>query len=160
MIASEWHVGQLVWSLLWLSLFLIWLWLLISVFVDVFASHELSGPVKALWVLFVIVAPYLGVFVYVVARGGRMRPVGRRLGLASPTEPAAPARPVLSPRSGRCDRHAQCRTRRRSDHRGGIPHPEGGDPRRRTRSLTRSARADRRLSSCRTCRSVRVCAPG
>jgi hypothetical protein len=96
MIASEWHVGQLVWSLLWLSLFLIWLWLLISVFVDVFASHELSGPVKALWVLFVIVAPYLGVFVYVVARGGRMRPVGRRLGLASPTEPAVLERPVLS----------------------------------------------------------------
>src|ERR1700722_19931018 len=53
-------------------LFFIWIWLLIMVFSDIFRSHDLSGGVKAIWVIFVIVFPYLGVFVYLLARGGKM----------------------------------------------------------------------------------------
>jgi Phospholipase_D-nuclease N-terminal/Short C-terminal domain len=45
---------------------------LIAVFSDIFRSHDLSGGVKAIWVIFVIVFPYLGVFVYLLARGGKM----------------------------------------------------------------------------------------
>jgi hypothetical protein len=52
--------------------FVLWIWLLISVFMDIFRSHDLSGGVKALWVLFVIILPFLGVFVYLIARGGKM----------------------------------------------------------------------------------------
>jgi hypothetical protein len=60
------------WSFLWFSLFFIWIWLLISVFADIFRSDDLGGWGKALWSLFVIVLPYLGVFVYLIARGHSM----------------------------------------------------------------------------------------
>ena len=71
-IASEFGTGQVFWSLLWFFLFVIWIWLLISVFSDIFRSNDLSGWGKALWTIFVIVAPYLGVFVYLIARGSKM----------------------------------------------------------------------------------------
>ena len=72
MLADEWHVGQVFWSLLWFTLFFIWIWLLIVVFADIFRSHDLGGFAKFLWVVFVIVLPYLGVFVYLIARGDKM----------------------------------------------------------------------------------------
>jgi ABC-type multidrug transport system fused ATPase/permease subunit len=61
------------WSFLWFFLFFIWIWLLIVVFSDIFRSHDLSGWAKALWIIFVVIVPYLGVFVYLIARGGRMQ---------------------------------------------------------------------------------------
>jgi len=45
---------------------------LIMVFSDIFRSHDLSGGLKAIWTIFVIIMPYLGVFVYLLARGGKM----------------------------------------------------------------------------------------
>ncbi|MBV9952704.1 MAG: SHOCT domain-containing protein [Acidimicrobiia bacterium] len=72
MVLAEWHVGQVFWTMIWFTLFFIWVWLVIAVFGDIFRSHELSGLGKALWCLFIIVFPYLGVFVYLVARGPRM----------------------------------------------------------------------------------------
>jgi len=69
---AEWQVGQAFWAMLWFTLFFLWIWLLIAVFADIFRSHDLSGVAKALWVAFVIVAPYLGVFVYLIARGQEM----------------------------------------------------------------------------------------
>jgi hypothetical protein len=53
-------------------LFIIWIWLLFIVFVDIFRSHDLGGWAKALWVIFVIILPFLGVFVYLIARGSKM----------------------------------------------------------------------------------------
>jgi hypothetical protein len=53
-------------------LFFIWFWLLIVVFGDLFRDHETSGVAKALWVIFLILMPYLGVFIYVLARGHGM----------------------------------------------------------------------------------------
>jgi len=72
MIASEWGTGQVFWSMLWFFMFFIWIWLLIVVFGDIFRSRDLSGWAKALWVIFVVVLPYLGVFVYLSARGHKM----------------------------------------------------------------------------------------
>ena len=60
------------WTMLELFLLFIWIWLLISVFADIFRSHDLGGGAKALWVIFVIILPFLGVFVYLIARGGSM----------------------------------------------------------------------------------------
>jgi len=71
-LATEWGAGQVFWSMLWFFLFFIWIWLLIVVFSDIFRSHDLSGWAKALWVIFVILVPYLGVFVYLIARGHKM----------------------------------------------------------------------------------------
>lgn len=64
--------GQVFWSMLWFFLFFIWIWLLIVIFGDIFRSRDLSGWGKALWTIFVIVLPYLGVFVYLIARGQQM----------------------------------------------------------------------------------------
>src|SRR5262249_31241864 len=64
--------GQVFYSILWFTLFFIWIWLLIIVFSDIFRSHDMGGFAKFLWVIFVIFLPYLGVFVYLIARGGKM----------------------------------------------------------------------------------------
>jgi len=71
-LAAEWGTGQVFWSFLWFFLFFIWIWLLIMVFADIFRSHDLGGVAKAIWVIFVILVPYLGVFVYLIARGHKM----------------------------------------------------------------------------------------
>ena len=72
MVLAEFGSGQFVWSLMWLSIFFIWIWLLFTVFADIFRSHDLSGVMKAVWVIFVVLVPYIGVFVYLIARGGKM----------------------------------------------------------------------------------------
>jgi hypothetical protein len=59
-------------TMLYFFLFIIWIWLLIMVFMDIFRSHDMGGVAKALWVIFIIVLPFLGVFVYLIARGGKM----------------------------------------------------------------------------------------
>lgn len=59
------------WIMLWFFLWVIWIWLLIRVFGDIFRS-PISGGAKALWLLFVLVLPYLGVFVYLIANGEAM----------------------------------------------------------------------------------------
>ncbi len=64
--------GQILWDILWLFTFIIWFWLLITVFGDIFRDHDLGGVAKTLWIIFVIVLPYLGVFVYLIARGKGM----------------------------------------------------------------------------------------
>ena len=73
MTVAEFGTGQVFWSMLWFFLFFIWIWLLIIVFSDIFRSRDLSGWAKALWVIFVIILPYLGVFVYLIARGSKMQ---------------------------------------------------------------------------------------
>lgn len=73
LLATEWGTGQVFLSMLWFTLFFIWIWLLIAVFADIFRSHDMGGWAKALWVLFVVVVPYLGVFVYLIARGHKMQ---------------------------------------------------------------------------------------
>ena len=69
---STFGTGQVFWSMLWFFCFFIWIWLLIMVFSDIFRSHDMSGLAKALWIVFVIVLPYLGVLVYLIARGKEM----------------------------------------------------------------------------------------
>jgi len=71
-LANDFGTGQVLYSFIWFFLFFIWIWLLIIVFSDIFRSHDLSGWAKALWVIFVIIVPYLGVFVYLIARGHKM----------------------------------------------------------------------------------------
>jgi hypothetical protein len=62
---------DLFWTMLWFFLFLAWIWLLVAVVTDLFRS-EMSGWGKALWSVFVILLPYLGVFLYLIAHGGKM----------------------------------------------------------------------------------------
>jgi hypothetical protein len=71
-LANDFGTGQIFWSMLWFFMFFIWIWLLITVFADIFRSHDLGGFAKAIWVIFVILIPYFGVFVYLIARGHKM----------------------------------------------------------------------------------------
>ena len=59
-------------SFLYFFLFFMWIWIAVTVFIDIFRSHDMGGWVKALWLVFVIVLPFLGVFIYLIARGGKM----------------------------------------------------------------------------------------
>ena len=72
MLASQFGVGQFLWDLVWFFLLVLWLILLFRVFGDIFRSHDMGGFAKALWVIFVILMPFLGVLVYLIARGHKM----------------------------------------------------------------------------------------
>jgi putative oligomerization/nucleic acid binding protein/phospholipase D-like protein len=61
------------WTILELFLWVIWFWILIYVFIDIFRSHDLSGWGKALWFLFVLLIPLIGVLAYLIVRGGDMQ---------------------------------------------------------------------------------------
>ena len=64
---------DLFFAMFWFFLWIAWIWLVISVFIDIFRSHDLGGLAKALWALFVLLVPFLGVFIYLIARGGTMQ---------------------------------------------------------------------------------------
>jgi len=70
--ASSYPLLNVFWTILEIFLWVIWIWILITVFVDIFRSHDLSGWAKALWFLFVLFIPLVGVLVYLIARGGSM----------------------------------------------------------------------------------------
>jgi ABC-type multidrug transport system fused ATPase/permease subunit len=72
MLASSYPVLDAFLTILYFFMFFIWIWLLIVVFGDIFRSHDLSGMAKALWVIFIIILPFLGVFIYLIARGGKL----------------------------------------------------------------------------------------
>jgi hypothetical protein len=65
--------GQVAYSLLWFFLFFIEIWLMISIFVDIFRSHDLRGWKKASWIILVIVFPLIGIVAYLIFRGDKMR---------------------------------------------------------------------------------------
>jgi len=60
------------WTILEIFLWVLWIWVLIYVFIDIFRSRDLSGVAKALWFIFVLFIPLIGVLVYLIARGGKM----------------------------------------------------------------------------------------
>jgi Short C-terminal domain/Phospholipase_D-nuclease N-terminal len=72
MFAAEFGTGEVFLSMLWFFLFVLWIWLVITIFADIFRSDDLSGWGKAGWSIFVIFLPYLGIFVYLIARGRQM----------------------------------------------------------------------------------------
>jgi hypothetical protein len=73
MLATTFGVGQVAYSILWFGLFFVEIWLSVSVFIDLFRSHDLKGWKKALWVVFVLVFPLLGILAYFIFRGDKMR---------------------------------------------------------------------------------------
>ena len=60
------------WTIVMIFLWVIWFWILITIIIDIFRSRDLSGWAKALWFLFILVLPLIGVLVYLIARGGKM----------------------------------------------------------------------------------------
>ena len=70
--SSSYPLLNIFWTILEFFLWIVWIWLVVMVFFDIFRSHDLSGFAKALWVLFVVIIPFIGVLVYLIVRGGSM----------------------------------------------------------------------------------------
>ena len=100
MLLAEFGTGQVFWSMLWFFLFFIWIWLLIMIFSDIFRSDDLSGWGKALWSIFIIVLPFLGVFVYLIARGRKMQEHARDRAIKSEKEFRSYVQSVASTNGG------------------------------------------------------------
>ena len=71
-LAADYPLLNAFWTIMIVFFWVLWFWLLIMVFADLFRRHDMSGWIKAVWVIFVIVLPYLGVLVYLIANGGHM----------------------------------------------------------------------------------------
>ncbi|HME02756.1 MAG TPA: SHOCT domain-containing protein [Solirubrobacteraceae bacterium] len=66
-LATSYPLLEVFWTMLIFFAFVIWIWILITVLADLFRRHDLSGLAKVLWIIFIVVIPYLGVFVYLIA---------------------------------------------------------------------------------------------
>ena len=73
MILAEFTLGDAILTMVWIFFLVIFFWLLITVFADIFRSHDLSGWAKAAWVVLVIFFPLLGILVYLIVRGEKMQ---------------------------------------------------------------------------------------
>ena len=73
LLASSYPLLDVFLTTLWIVGFMLWIWLVIAVFTDIFRSHDMSGFAKALWVVAVFVLPLVGVLIYLIARGSKMR---------------------------------------------------------------------------------------
>jgi Short C-terminal domain/Phospholipase_D-nuclease N-terminal len=69
---SSYPLLNIFWTMFELFLWIIWIWILIWIFIDIFRSRDLSGWAKALWFLFVLFIPLIGVLVYLIVRGNSM----------------------------------------------------------------------------------------
>jgi len=72
MFAATWGLGEVLWAMLYFTCFFIWIWLAISVFIDIFRSPDMGGVHKAIWVVAIFIVPLFGVLAYLIVRGGKM----------------------------------------------------------------------------------------
>jgi len=73
MVGATWGTGQVLLDILWFFLFVVEVWLMITIFIDIFRRHDMKGWLKALWVLLVIVIPLIGILLYLIIYGDEMR---------------------------------------------------------------------------------------
>lgn len=72
LLAAEFNVAQVFWSILWFFLFFLWIMLIFTIFGDIIRNDDMSGWVKALWAVLIIFLPFLGIFAYLIINGGKM----------------------------------------------------------------------------------------
>ena len=70
--STNWGLGEVLWAMLYFTCFFIWIWLAISVFIDIFRSPDMGGVHKAIWVVAIFIIPLFGVLAYLIVRGGKM----------------------------------------------------------------------------------------
>ena len=70
---AEISLSGILWAILWLFLFVLWFWLIITIFTDLIHDREMNGWGKAAWTLAVIILPLLGILIYLIVRGGGMQ---------------------------------------------------------------------------------------
>ena len=75
-IAADYPFIDVLWSMIIFFVWVIWIWIVITVLIDVFRRHDIGGFAKALWVIFVVILPWLGVLVYLIVEHDGMRERG------------------------------------------------------------------------------------
>jgi hypothetical protein len=65
-VASSYPFLDIFWTILIFMAWVVWIWIAITVLIDIFRRHDISGWVKALWVIFIIILPFLGVLIYLI----------------------------------------------------------------------------------------------
>lgn len=73
MLLAAYELGDALLTTLAIFFFVIWIWIVITILMDIFRDHEMSGWAKAVWVLFLIFIPFLTAFIYLIVRGSGMR---------------------------------------------------------------------------------------
>jgi len=73
LISTTWGTGQVLLDMVWLVLLVIEIWLMFTIFVDIFRQHDMPGWLKAFWVLLVIIVPLVGILLYLIIYGNKMR---------------------------------------------------------------------------------------
>ncbi|HEV3213575.1 MAG TPA: SHOCT domain-containing protein [Acidimicrobiales bacterium] len=71
--ATSYPILDLFWTMLMIFIFIVWIFILFQVIVDIFRSHDLHGFAKAVWLIFIIFLPFLGVLLYLIFRGHKMQ---------------------------------------------------------------------------------------
>ena len=125
MLATDYPFLDLMWTMAVFFVWILWLWLLFTVFADIFRRHDISGLGKTGWIVFAILLPFLGVFVYLITQNVGMteRHLQRARARARPVRRLRAAGGVG--RRGRGDRARQAAPRHRGDHTGGVRRAEG-----------------------------------
>jgi Short C-terminal domain/Phospholipase_D-nuclease N-terminal len=73
LVSTTWGTGQVLLDMVWLVLLVIEIWLMFTIFIDIFRQHEMPGWLKAFWVLLVIIFPLIGILLYLIIYGNKMR---------------------------------------------------------------------------------------
>ena len=72
LLAAEFGTGQVFWSILWFFLFFVWILMIFTIFGDIIRSDDMGGWAKAIWSIFIIFLPFIGIFAYLIVRGNSM----------------------------------------------------------------------------------------
>lgn len=81
--AADYPFLEVLWTMLIFFAWVIWFWILITIFADLFRRHDISGGKKALWIIFLILTPFLGVLIYLIANHDGMNERNLRQARAS-----------------------------------------------------------------------------
>ena len=118
---ADFSIGEFLLWMLWIFLFVICFWLLITIFSDVFRRHDIHGGVKTLWIIFVIVFPFLGIFIYLITQSKGMAERNIAQAQAAAGAAASNGRDQLRGRA----HEARPAQGERIDHRRRVPEDEG-----------------------------------
>jgi len=68
MLATAWNLGSVIWAMLYFFFIFMLIWIFIMVFADIFRRHDIHGGAKAGWILLIVILPFLGALIYIIAR--------------------------------------------------------------------------------------------
>jgi len=96
MLAADYPFLDILWTMLIFFAWVIWFWLLITVFADLFRRHDVGGGKKTLWIIFVILVPFLGVFIYLISQSKGMAERSQKQMAAAQSQYEAQVREIAS----------------------------------------------------------------